>query len=192
VLTYLGIIAAVFGIRFAFEGNIRYALICLMVSGICDAFDGSVANLKERTDKEKYFGIQIDTLADIINFGVLPAVIGYAVGVTNTVVYSMYILAALIRLAYFTVIEIELLNKNERRTYYEGLPVTNVALIIPLMYSICDIFDIPFAGVYTVALVFLAIAFVLRIKITKPRGLSQVIVCLLGIPVLFYIILFGG
>lgn len=123
-----------------------------MLSGVCDILDGRVASLKKRIDREKNYGIQIDALADIINFGVLPAVIGYAVAphyltqndgsfglIINMVLFSIYVLTALIRLAYFNVIEVELQNKNEKRKYCEGLPVTSVALIIPFIYSICDI-----------------------------------------------------
>ena len=205
ILTYLGVITAVFGIRFALEGNIRYALICLMIAGICDTFDGRVASLKKRTDREKNFGIQIDALADIISFGVLPAVIGYYMsqinhltpssgffGVINTIVLSMYLLTALIRLAYFNVIEAELQNKNEKRTYYEGLPVTSVALIIPFLYSVFDIFNISLAAVYNILLVFISVLFVLKIKIPKPRGRSQLILCLIGLPFIIYILLPGG
>lgn len=78
VLTYLSVASAVVGMHFALGGNIRYALFCLMISGVCDTLDGRVANLKERTDRQKNYGVQIDALADIISFGVLPVVIGYA------------------------------------------------------------------------------------------------------------------
>ena len=124
-LTYLSVISAVLGIHFALDGKIRYALICLMISGVCDMLDGPVARLKKRTDKEKCYGIQIDSLADIISFGISPVVIGYAVGtynlarnygsfgiLINNVIISMYLLAALIRLAYFNVTEMDLQSKN--------------------------------------------------------------------------------
>ena len=64
------------GILFAFEGQLWAALGCLMFSGVCDMFDGKVASTKkERTRSEKRFGIQIDSLSDLVCFGVLPAVI---------------------------------------------------------------------------------------------------------------------
>ena len=180
-LTYLSVISAVLGIHFALDGKIRYALICLMISGVCDMLDGRVARLKKRTDKEKYYGIQIDSLADIISFGISPVVIGYAVGaynlarnygsfgiLINNVIISMYLLAALVRLAYFNVIEMDLISKNEKSKYYEGLPVTSVALIIPIIYSICVYFHISLSAVYNILLIILSVAFVLKIKIPKP------------------------
>jgi CDP-diacylglycerol--serine O-phosphatidyltransferase len=170
-----------------------------MISGICDTLDGRVANLKQRTDREKSYGIQIDAFADIISFGALPAAIGYAVGesfgsfgVLSIVIFAIYVLGALIRLAYFNVIEIELHGKNEKRTYYEGLPVTIVALIIPVVYSICNMFAIPLAPAYNILLLILAAAFVMKVKIHKPKGIFKVILCLFGVPILIYILFAGG
>ena len=197
-LTYLSLISAVVGIFFAFDLNIKYALICLMISGIFDTLDGRVANLKQRTEREKSYGIQIDAFADIISFGALPAAIGYSIGQSydslgpvSVAIFSLYVLAALIRLAYFNVIEIELQGKNEKRTYYEGLPVTIVALIIPVVYSICNMFDIPLFQAYNALLIILAAAFVMKVKIYKPRGVWKVILCLIGVPILVYILAAG-
>lgn len=197
-LTYLSLVSAVVGIFFAFEGNIKYALICLMISGICDTLDGRVANLKQRTDREKSYGIQIDAFADIISFGALPAAIGYSVGqsfdsfgIISIAIFAIYVLAALIRLAYFNVIEIELQGKNEKRIYYEGLPVTIVALIIPVVFSICIMFDIPIAPTYNVLLLILAGAFVMKVKIYKPKNRWKVVLCLIGVPILIYLLVYG-
>jgi CDP-diacylglycerol--serine O-phosphatidyltransferase len=201
-LTYINAVIAVFGIHFALAGNIRYALVCLMLSGLCDGLDGKIANLKDRTVREKSYGIQIDSLADIISFGVLPAAIGYALiaagasqGLTiaGTLIFAGYVLAALIRLAYFNVMETELINSGERRKYFEGLPVTSAALIIPVIYSVCDILNAAaLPAVYCILLAILSAAFLLRIKIPKPRGRTQIILCVTGLPAIIYIIFFGG
>jgi len=200
-LTYLSAVIAMIGIYFALNGSLKYALICLMVSGLCDGFDGKVANLKERDDREKSYGIQIDALADIICFGLLPAIIGYML-IPETAskiyisisifIFILYALSALIRLAYFNVIETELVNRNEKRIYFEGLPVTSAALIIPVVFSVCGIFNFSFFLAYNITLFVLSVLFVLKIKIPKPRGRSLILVCLTGIPALIYIIFFGG
>jgi len=196
VLTYMALVAAVVGMCFALNGSLRYALICLMVSGVCDAFDGSVASLKERTAREKSYGIQLDSLADIVNFGVFPIIIGYSIWqsvgsffIIHAAVFSIYVLAALIRLAHFNVIEIELQGTKEKRKYYEGLPVTSVALLVPVVYSVCDIFSFPLASVYPISLVVISLAFVLRVRIPKPRGYAIIILCLAGLPAIIYILI---
>lgn len=139
VLTYIGMLCGFSGILLAFEGTIRKSLICLMAAGICDMFDGAVAATKERTYMEKNFGIQIDSLSDLICFGVLPAVIVYNINIHTVFVYGIcagYVLCALIRLAYFNVDEQERQKTSiAPREYYYGLPVTLSALFLPIGYG---------------------------------------------------------
>ena len=78
ILTYISLVSSVIGMLLACglcggEPRPTYAIICLMVSGLCDMFDGKIARTKkDRTDDEKKFGIQIDSLCDAVCFGVLP------------------------------------------------------------------------------------------------------------------------
>ncbi len=79
--TYLSLAFGVSGILAAMNGSPYSALLCLMVSGLLDAFDGRIARTKKnRTEQEKRFGIQIDSLNDVVCFGVLPGVIGASLG----------------------------------------------------------------------------------------------------------------
>jgi len=202
ILTYFGIISAVVGMVFSIKGNIKYAIICLMASGIFDMLDGPVARLAKRNDREKSFGVQIDSLADLIAFGVFPAILGYslcynymvhvfgryALVITLTIM-SIYILAALIRLAFFNVIEEELQSKNEKRRYFEGLPVTFVAYIIPLVYSLCLIFNFAFDKIYFLLLIFISALFLIRVKIPKLKLRILIGCVILGLPLVIYIFL---
>ena len=78
ILTYIGMLTGFTGVTCAMQGNLKGSLIFLLIAGQCDMFDGKVASTKERTKKEKRFGVQIDSLSDLICFGVLPAVIVYS------------------------------------------------------------------------------------------------------------------
>ncbi|MCI8453018.1 MAG: hypothetical protein HFE84_00165 [Lachnospiraceae bacterium] len=203
ILTYLSVVFAAAGICSALNGDIKTAVICLMGSGICDMFDGSVARLADRTEREKAFGIQIDSLADITGFGILPSVIGYAL-LTNQAAVSglgtisvigvtcLYILAALIRLAYYNVTEAELQNKAEKRQYYEGLPVTSAALIIPAAYFICACYHFPISRIYSKLLLFLSLAFVLKLQVPKLRLRYLVGICLTGFSAVLCVLLSRG
>ena len=63
------------------NGFARYALFCLAFSGLCDMFDGKVARTKaNRTEDEKRFGIQIDSLCDVVCFGAFPMILCYSMG----------------------------------------------------------------------------------------------------------------
>ena len=80
-LTYLSMLSGTAGIMLCLNGigHPYIGMFFLMFSGLCDAFDGKVARTKKnRTETMKKFGIQIDSLADLICFGVLPACIGIA------------------------------------------------------------------------------------------------------------------
>ncbi len=200
ILTYLSLLSAGTGIVVSLsgQGHPFIGMFCLLFCGLCDAFDGIVARTKKnRTEMEKNYGIQIDSLSDVVAFGVLPACIGAAVlrrsemlsGLYSSninlfsvfyfllhAVLVLYILAALIRLAYFNVTE-ELRQKTEgdkKRKEYTGLPVTSASLIFPFVMLIDFIFDSVDLGlVYFGVAILMAFAFLLKFKIKKPgiRGI---------------------
>lgn len=188
ILTYIGLAFAVVGMVFAFKGFIPASIMCLVLSGVCDMFDGTVARACKRTDEEKKFGIQIDSLVDTVSFGVFPVIIGICMGFTskiNIVIYVIYILAAVIRLAYFNVLteEKSLFSKKKKEnvTYYHGLPVTSIAIILPFTYNILIFLnDAIFIKAYPLVMLASAILFVLNIKIKKPAGLWYVICSILA------------
>lgn len=178
VLTYLSLCSAVYGITQVFEGNESIAFLCLLLSGICDLFDGKVARHKtDRTEQEKVFGIQIDSLADIVCFGVLPAVIGYSygfnygLGIASSV---LIVLCGLIRLAYFNVMEEERQRSSaDARKEYQGLPITTSAIILPLVYmGRHNIPKVAFPYVFQGFMLLLAVLFILNIKVKKLSARS--------------------
>ena len=84
ILTYFSRVSAVLGMTFAHKGLFSAAKWCLFLSGFCDAFDGTVARTKRnRTEDEKAFGIQLDSLCDVVSFGVAPAFSLYCMGVDS-------------------------------------------------------------------------------------------------------------
>lgn len=178
LMTYFGVVSAVVGIGLAMYGRTSMAIVCLMISGFCDLFDGSIAKTRKRNEQEKKFGIQIDSLADMICFGVLPAAIGFSIGLTKwyeAAVLVLFVLAALIRLAYYNVTEDELqFNEKTSRQYYDGLPVTTVALLVPLIYTLRPVMKSGFLLLYVICLLMTAVAFLTKFKVRK-LGLKGVI-----------------
>ena len=185
-LTYLGFASGVAGVLFAIKDpeHLLPAIICLMFSGLCDMFDGKVARTKKkRTTEEKHFGIQLDSLSDLVCFGVLPTVIGYRLGMDKNYLLPIvifYPLAALIRLAYFNVLEI-VRNSSTPVKEYIGLPVTSSALIFPLLYAFKKILAANFTYVYSFVLLTVGILFISRIKVKKPRTKTMILFILLGV-----------
>lgn len=187
ILTYIGLISSVFGITQVFEHNESIAFLCLLLSGICDLFDGKIArSMKNRTEHEKVFGIQIDSLCDLVCFGVFPAVIGYSYisfYPLRLVASVMIVLAAVIRLGYFNVMEEERQrNTTENRKEYQGLPVTTVAIVLPLLFL--GKHNIPhaiFPYVFHCFMILISILFVLKINVKKLSMKGVLILFTMGI-----------
>jgi CDP-diacylglycerol--serine O-phosphatidyltransferase len=204
ILTYISLCSAVTGVFTAIAGTGHpfIATTCLMISGLCDAFDGMVARKKkDRSELGKKFGIQIDSFVDLIAFGILPCAICYACYISHNlhgfvlsdkvaflkplamvklqiyiVIFCLYVLAALIRLAYFNVMEEERQKSTaEKRKEYEGLPVTSACLIFPtiilIQYILGDTIDI--SPLYVFAIAVTGFLFISKIKVKKPgfRGI---------------------
>ena len=118
VLTYVSLMVSIGGMMFAVNGHLHLGVMCLAISGLCDMFDGKIARTKKnRTEVEKRFGIQIDSLSDIVCFGVAPAVLCYCFGMRGVIgvaILMFYVLAGLIRLAWFNVMEEQASGRNNR------------------------------------------------------------------------------
>lgn len=184
ILTYVGMLSGFGGLVFVLNDRLWAAVICLLIAGVCDMFDGAIASTRKRTDSEKRFGIQIDSLSDLICFGVLPALIGYcACGkrIVALIAGGLYVLCALIRLAYFNVMEEERQrSETGRRTSYQGLPVTASAVIFPLLFAVS--WWIPLGSVVLIpaGIVAMAVAFVVPFRVSKPHHKGKVLLLILG------------
>lgn len=211
VLTYLGMLFSFAGIHFVFSNSDRsfiLALLCLMISGIMDMFDGKVASTKkDRTDSEKLFGIQIDSMADIISYGVFPSLIVYKLAIGDIQypiehpiqsriaigICAFYLLSALIRLSYFNVDEMQRQAKTtESRHEYRGLPVTSVAVVLPVVFIVTYFTGnvrppiLPSLGL----LLLMAVLFITPFKMPKPALIGKIILIIIGL-IEFTLLLFG-
>ena len=196
VLTYISLGISVFGITMALEGNFRMAIFCLALSGLCDMFDGKIARTKKnRTEDEKNFGIQIDSLCDVVCFGVFPAMICYCLGVNTpagVAALIFYSIASVIRLAYFNVTEAKRQTQTEEnRKYYQGLPITSMAIILPFLYLMRRYYMIHFLIVIHIAVIIVGLLFILNIKVKKPQNpvrILLVVVVALALAKMFRVI----
>lgn len=174
ILTYISLFSSVLGMLKATQGKFNCAVLCLVISGICDAFDGIVARSKKnRTEIEKEFGIQIDSLCDVICFGVFPGFLGYSMGVDGIVgklIVFSYCLCAVIRLAYFNVLESNRQKEEDGcAKAYRGLPVTSIAVIFPIVYGIhFFVSEVMFIVLLHIMLLGTALLFILDFSVPKP------------------------
>lgn len=184
ILTYLGMLSAFIGIIAVLNNAFSDAVFCLMIAGICDMFDGAVASTKKRNCYEKHFGIQIDSLCDLVSFGILPAIFVYVISGKNIIIgslMSIYTLCGLIRLAYFNVQEYERQrNTDGKREVYLGIPITTSAIVIPLAYLIYAKLDIVGTWIFPLVTAILGIGFITGIEIKKPNVVGKFIMIMVG------------
>ena len=174
ILTYLSVVSAVVSMILAHKAAFGGAMLCLFLSGFCDAFDGTVArSKKDRTEDEKAFGIQLDSLCDVVSFGAAPAFACYCMGmdsIPGLVILCLYCICAVIRLAFFNVQEAKRQQtEGGCNKFYRGLPVTTSSMIFPLYYLLRPV--IPgnvFLPVLHILCAWIAFLFVLDFQVKKP------------------------
>lgn len=206
ILTYMSLLFSVWGACLSTARIPRpdLGVIALLIAGICDGFDGMVARTrKNRTLDDKLFGVQIDSLCDLVAFGVAPTMIGVGMGYRRwyyALIYSFFILCGLVRLAHYNVKEIgkvvgvEITANGEQAEStgprFEGMPITTIAISLPIFYlvatmitpsvapeSVCNVLP-PFLMMFCYFVS--GVLFVCRFKMPKLRvkGLVVVIVIL--------------
>lgn len=188
-MTYASLVSSVAGIFCACAGHPRWALACLALSGLLDAFDGKVARTKkDRTEAERSFGVQIDSLCDMVCFGVLPVVIAYHLGmhtVVGMVILALYCLAGLVRLAWFNVTA-DAPPREDGKKYYQGLPITSVAVILPVFYAIGTLAPKAFLFGLPVVMLVTGLLFILRFPFRKPTTAELLaLIALVGLVILY-------
>lgn len=188
IVTYLGVVFGIIAIYFAFSKMafadipyLRYSLIFLILAGICDMFDGKVARMCKRSEEEKEFGIQIDSLADTVNFLCVPIIIMLSLGMHNiidVIVYILFVLCGISRLGYFNIIA----DKNGPVKAYNGLPVTSTAIIYPVIGLLHGIIsNNTFNLLYIITTFITALLFIIKIKVPKFKGKAYIIIPILAV-----------
>lgn len=175
VLTYISLAFSLVGMCLAMGMHCRLAVACLAMSGLLDMFDGKVARTKKnRTQDEKNFGIQIDSLCDVVCFGVLPVIICYNMGMRSPFgigVLVFYCLCGLIRLGYFNVMEQKRQQEtDQKRKYYQGLPITSISVILPLMLFAALIFRVKGGILLHITMFGTGLLFITDFQFRKPEN----------------------
>ncbi len=188
IVTYLGVLSTMIGFYFILgfaTPKITGAIICLMISGICDMFDGKVARMcKNRKEDDIEYGIQIDSLTDMISFIAFPVVILYGISsyfdmalspVVTVLVLAFFTIAGISRLAYFN---LTAEKESGPVKYYSGLPVTATSMILPLIYLLRYVLDASlFVSIYLGMYALIGFLFIYNFKIRKPKKNWWYITC---------------
>ncbi len=197
-ITYLGAFLAVGGYLLTLHYKMPvYAFVGMILAAICDMFDGKVArHEKNRTEQQKDFGVEIDSLADIICFIVIPALTIHQMMSGHllidgtdalvckwyqVVILALYVVCGIVRLAYFNV---AMSDKNKAIEYYTGLPVPVSVPIFALVWLIAKLFKLDIdtrALIYTFVVPVVGYLHISKIRIKKYTNIwFYITMCLIA------------
>jgi CDP-diacylglycerol--serine O-phosphatidyltransferase len=134
LVTVLAICAGLSGVRLAFEGRFELAVAMVLLAAFLDGVDGRLARMMKATSK---FGAQMDSLADIVNFGVAPALVVYAYLLDQArslgwIAALIYVIAAGLRLARFNVMIEREVKAPWQKEFFVGVPAPMGAMLVLL------------------------------------------------------------
>lgn len=178
LITVLAICAGLTGIRLAFENRFELAVAMVLIAAFLDGIDGRVARLLKAQSK---FGAQMDSLADIVNFGVAPALVLYVFILDQArsfgwIAAIVYAIAAGLRLARFNVISESGVKSAWQKYYFVGVPAPAGALLV-LLPIYFGFLGMPIdkttafpAAAYTMFIGFLLVS---RVPVFSGKGLGR-------------------
>ena len=194
MLTLIGVCIGLTSIRFALDGKFEFAVIAIIFAALIDGLDGRIARLIKGTSK---VGKELDSLTDMISFGVAPAFIMYfwklnTLGRFGWLVCLIYVICVALRLARFNV------NSNQepswRDNFFEGVPspAGGILVLTPLIISMTDFSLITINYDIVVPTFFIATSLLLISKFPSYSLKKIVIQRKATIFLLFGIVLFFG
>ena len=140
ILTLIGVCIGLTSIRFALDGKFEFAIIAIIFAALIDGLDGRIARLIKGTSK---VGKELDSLTDMISFGVAPAFIMYfwklnTLGRFGWLVCLIYVICVALRLARFNVNSSQ--DPSWRDNFFEGVPspAGGILVLTPLIISITN------------------------------------------------------
>ena len=194
MLTLIGVCIGLTSIRFALDGRFEIAIIAIIFAALIDGLDGRIARLIKGTSK---VGKELDSLTDMISFGVAPAFIMYfwklnTLGRFGWLLCLIYVICVALRLARFNV------NSNQETSwkdnFFEGVPSPAGAILVltPLIFSLSGFDMIKLNYNFTVPVFFVVTSFLLISKFPSYSFKKIVIPRRTTIFLLFGIVLFFG
>ena len=194
MLTLIGVCIGLTSIRFALDEKFEFAIVAIILAAVIDGLDGRIARLIKGTSK---VGKELDSLTDMISFGVAPAFIMYfwklnTLGRFGWLVCLIYVICVALRLARFNV------NSNQdpswKDNFFEGVPspAGGILVLTPLIISMTDFNYIQFNYDIIVPTFFIITSLLLISKFPSYSFKKIVIQRKTTIFLLFGIVLFFG
>jgi len=176
LITVLAICAGLSGIRLAFENRFETAVAMVLIAAFLDGIDGRIARMLKATSK---FGAQMDSLADIVNFGVAPALVLYAfmldrAGSPGWIAALLFAIACGLRLARFNVLDEDLDRPAWQAEYFVGVPAPAgaVLVLLPVYLVFVGVIEPSRASAFASAAFTILVAYLLVSRVPVYSGKS--------------------
>ena len=178
-ITLIGVCIGLTSIKFALDGKFALAIIAILFAGLMDALDGRIARLIKGTSK---IGKELDSLADVISFGVAPAFIMYFWSLQyldklGWFVCLMYVVCVALRLARFNVNSEE--ESSWKDNFFEGVPAPagGIIVLMPLVLSFSGLGEIFFKINYDLVVpAFFIMVSILLISIVPTYSFKRIVI----------------
>ena len=194
MFTLVGVCIGLTSIKFAFDERFGLAIICIIVAGLIDGLDGRIARLIKGTSQ---VGKELDSLTDVISFGVAPAFIMYfwqlnSLGRVGWLICLIYVICVALRLARFNVNSET--QASWKDNFFEGVPspAGGILVLMPLIYSKSELQIINLDYTYFVPALFILISILLISKLPTYSFKKIAVPRRLTIFLLFAVVLFFG
>ena len=194
MFTLVGVCIGLTSIKFAFDERFGLAIICIIVAGLIDGLDGRIARLIKGTSQ---VGKELDSLTDVISFGVAPAFIMYfwqlnTLGRVGWLICLVYVICVALRLARFNVNSET--QSSWKDNFFEGVPspAGGILVLMPLIYSKSEIQFLNIDNSYFVPILFILISLLLISKLPTYSFKKIAVPRRLTIFLLFGVVLFFG
>ena len=194
MFTLVGVCIGLTSIKFAFDERFGLAIICIIVAGLIDGLDGRIARLIKGTSQ---VGKELDSLTDVISFGVAPAFIMYfwqlnTLGRVGWLICLVYVICVALRLARFNVNSET--QPSWKDNFFEGVPspAGGILVLMPLIYSKSEIQFLNVDFTYFTPILFVLISLLLISKLPTYSFKKIAVPRRLTIFLLFGVVLFFG
>ena len=194
MFTLVGVCIGLTSIKFAFDERFGLAIICIIVAGLIDGLDGRIARLIKGTSQ---VGKELDSLTDVISFGVAPAFIMYfwqlnTLGRVGWLICLVYVICVALRLARFNVNSET--QPSWKDNFFEGVPspAGGILVLMPLIYSKSEIQFLNVDFIYFTPILFVLISLLLISKLPTYSFKKIAVPRRLTIFLLFGVVLFFG
>ena len=178
-ITLIGVCIGLTSIKFALDGKFALAIIAILFAGLMDALDGRIARLIKGTSK---MGKELDSLGDVISFGVAPAFIMYFWSLQyldklGWFVCLMYVVCVALRLARFNINSEE--EPSWKDNFFEGVPAPagGIIVLMPLVVNFSGLEEIIFKINYDLVVpAFFIIVSILLISIVPTYSFKRIVI----------------